>query len=595
MGTNFENKGAFAVVVVVAASNSLNQAAANYVCDGVDDEVEINLALNAAATLGGIVQLLDGLFNTGHPIVLPSVYTYAPALCSGITLCGQGKGTVIKLQDNSDCNVIEVGDGAQHSEGLRVMDLFIDGNKTHQGAGSWHGVRMIDDNIAVELIRVEVISCHGSGFLGHDCRFSKIINCYAGGCDEYGLYMMGSMYHSWVEGGLFAANGLDGIRIDAQRAVLSGTDCTSNIGGGIHLTNNYATVDGCRLWDEAGTPTQTFGVHIDGGEYVTVTGCFVYNMNGYGIRISGTAYYNTITGNIIKKCTYGIASAGSYNTIVGNTTEQIGYFGIEINGPYHVVANNVISGPSQVNPYYGGIVLYTDADHTIVIGNICRKGAYANQPRYGVDVYAGATNCIVARNNLADSGTLQSIRDLSPDCVVYGRHSEVFMDVLAASTNHCGSWVGTGVAQEIVAGITQPDVPRNLTVSCTNNAAPSGNVVIEGVSAKGTPISETFTIVPGGTATGNRAFATISKITIPATVDGGSADTVSVGIGSKMGLADIIYAIADVYKVKKNNADWALANYTANATYDTVDVSTGGAIIAGEDFTIWYGTNLNIV
>lgn len=172
--------------------------------------------------------------------------------------------------------------------------------------------------------------------------------------------------------------------------------------------------------------------------------------------------------------------------------------------------------------------------------------------------------------------------------------SDLFMDVLAASTNHCGSWVGTGAEQEITAGITQPDISRNLTVSCTNNATPSGDVMIEGIDAKGNSISEAFTIVPGGTATGNEAFATISKITIPATVDGGSADTVDVGIGSKLGLSNVINATGDVYKVKKNNADWAAANYTVNATCDTVDVSTGGAITGGDDFTIFYKSNLNI-
>jgi hypothetical protein len=47
--------------------------------------------------------------------------------------------------------------------------------------------------------------------------------------------------------------------------------------------------------------------------------------------------------------------------------------------------------------------------------------------------------------------------------------------------------------------------------------------------------------------------------------------------------------------VKKNNADWPAASYTVDTTYDTVDVSTGGAIVGGDDFTIYYRSNLNIV
>ena len=43
----FENKGAMAATVVVAASDSLNKAAANYVCDGValdDDYFDISVS-----------------------------------------------------------------------------------------------------------------------------------------------------------------------------------------------------------------------------------------------------------------------------------------------------------------------------------------------------------------------------------------------------------------------------------------------------------------------------------------------------------------------------------------------------------------------
>ena len=49
----FENKGAMAATVVVAASDSLNKAAANYVCDGVDDDVEIQEAIDALPAGGG--------------------------------------------------------------------------------------------------------------------------------------------------------------------------------------------------------------------------------------------------------------------------------------------------------------------------------------------------------------------------------------------------------------------------------------------------------------------------------------------------------------------------------------------------------------
>ncbi len=60
----FENKGAMAATILVAASDSLNKAAANYVCDGVADNIEIQAAIDAVvAAGGGSVKLLDGLYQ----------------------------------------------------------------------------------------------------------------------------------------------------------------------------------------------------------------------------------------------------------------------------------------------------------------------------------------------------------------------------------------------------------------------------------------------------------------------------------------------------------------------------------------------------
>ena len=106
--------------------------------------------------------------------------------------------------------------------------------------------------------------------------------------------------------------------------------------------------------------------------------------------------------------------------------------------------------------------------------------------------------------------------------------------------------------------------------------------------------------MPGGTAYGDKAFATVSKITVPATVNGGGADTVTVGIGDKLGLSNVIYKTGDVYKVKVNNADktsefdMATDVDTDNGTVDMGSLAAGG-ITGGDDITIYYRSNLNII
>ena len=161
------------------------------------------------------------------------------------------------------------------------------------------------------------------------------------------------------------------------------------------------------------------------------------------------------------------------------------------------------------------------------------------------------------------------------------RPPEMFMDLLAASTTGVHAAVaGTGALQTITAAITNPDVPRNISVTTTNNAAPSGTVTITGKLANGQISTEDITISAGATAFGNKAFATVTSFTVPAGVT--AADTVAIGFSDKIGLSSL--SASSLFKVKENNAD-ATGTYSLNTTYKTVDLSV---INAGDDFTIWY-------
>lgn len=90
MSGAYENKGAMAATIVVAASDSLNKAAANYVCDGVADNVEIQAAIDALPVGGGKVVLLEGTY------VFAATVTRA---IDNITIQGQGRSTYISYDD----------------------------------------------------------------------------------------------------------------------------------------------------------------------------------------------------------------------------------------------------------------------------------------------------------------------------------------------------------------------------------------------------------------------------------------------------------------------------------------------------------------
>lgn len=92
----------------------------------------------------------------------------------------------------------------------------------------------------------------------------------------------------------------------------------------------------------------------------------------------------------------------------------------------------------------------------------------------------------------------------------------------------------TDAVQAIKTNITSPAAPRNVSV--TGNAAGiTGNVTVKGTNYAGDAISETIALSGTDTVAGNMAFATVTEIDLPVQTHVGT-DTVSVGIGSKLGL-----------------------------------------------------------
>jgi hypothetical protein len=159
-----------------------------------------------------------------------------------------------------------------------------------------------------------------------------------------------------------------------------------------------------------------------------------------------------------------------------------------------------------------------------------------------------------------------------------------FQDLLAADPDGIHAAItGTGGILEVTNGITNPDYARNISITTTNVAAPSGNVKITGI-VRGESENENIAIVAGGIAYGNKAYDTVTKITLPSTVTG--ADTVTVGFSDKIGLANPITSAGDVFKKKINNADaTSELSGKVSAVYHTVDCAT---IIANKDMELRY-------
>lgn len=100
-----------------------------------------------------------------------------------------------------------------------------------------------------------------------------------------------------------------------------------------------------------------------------------------------------------------------------------------------------------------------------------------------------------------------------------------------------------GEAQTIAEGLTQPPEPRNITATAAGieGDIKAIKVKVTGTNQAGQAITEelpAFTVNEEGTVEGSKAFASITKVEIPA--HDGEGATTSVGLGDKLGLGELL-------------------------------------------------------
>lgn len=143
--------------------------------------------------------------------------------------------------------------------------------------------------------------------------------------------------------------------------------------------------------------------------------------------------------------------------------------------------------------------------------------------------------------------------------------------VLAATT------LPTSGTTTVTTGITNPDVSRNVTI--TGNAVGiTGNVVVTGTNRLGVAITETIAASGTSTVAGNKAFKTVTSVQLP--TRNASGDTISVGSGSKLGLAR---------KLTENSVLVATLAGTRETTFPTIATSSS----AVESNTATLNSSLN--
>jgi hypothetical protein len=127
---------------------------------------------------------------------------------------------------------------------------------------------------------------------------------------------------------------------------------------------------------------------------------------------------------------------------------------------------------------------------------------------------------------------------------------------------------GTGNFTNVV----QPDYPRNIYLTFGGAPLTTCSVTITGINSLGASDTETSTSIVSVAL--NKAWASITSITLDSYTGGAGSSTIDVGHGVKFGLTSNLSAGADVFKVNMNNLNVAVSNHTVDTTYNTIVFQT---------------------
>lgn len=279
----------------------------DFLCDGIDDDVEINQAIQSLSMSGGEVLLLEGVYNITRSIVVDIDY---------ITLRGVSKDST-GFTCHSFADSTSSGAGLIYTTGDRITiaDLFI-----------WCAI----SNTKLHCVYAPNVPGYMVDVVIRDCNMSNNSDNTSTG---FGISLGSSV----------------------QCGIMNCTIIYCNIGikaGGSETTINNCKISSTEKGMVLGSRTKVTNCDIDAnqesissnGDYVSVTNstlqAIVKLANSYWVNISQCAFQN-----------HGISIVNCKNLVISNNTiEQVTGVNIALELTHHSnIIGNVIGHPNQLS------------------------------------------------------------------------------------------------------------------------------------------------------------------------------------------------------------------------------------------------------
>ena len=202
----------------------------DYVCDGVDDQIEINQAIDSLPDSGGEIHLSRGIFNISNPIFIRK----------RIKLVGEGKGitldrnnvnnggTTLLSELTGGCIIlIQKSDTLSDIKGITLSDFQIVGAGINVENNFCNGINVTTYTDCVTLERLAICHCFYGLFVDQSATVDdiSITNCDFQR-DSCGIYIYGQGWQTRIENNIFwdmsGREATSGIVLSAGKNIVSG-------------------------------------------------------------------------------------------------------------------------------------------------------------------------------------------------------------------------------------------------------------------------------------------------------------------------------------------------------------------------------------
>lgn len=373
-----------------------------WMCDGTDDDVPIQAAVDAASlagTLGGgLVDLSLGSFSIETLITIPS----------NVTVRGAGWNTVLRVAAGADVGVFKNADPSGGNSNIVVENLRVEGNKANQGAAACRGVWFskvtrgrVSGVWANDFQGAGATATRGIGIYIDNSSYIIVENCYASdnlydnisvrngsahcvvtncvataAVNGQGIQVYDADDHV-ISGNVCQDNGQNGITVHrGSRINILGNLCYSNDQSGIRILSDASENSSeCNVSGNTCNDNTWYGINLDrsgGGETSNclVNGNVVFENTLSGIFVDSFSDRITINDNFVYlNVQHGIrVEGGSYYIISGNHCRRNGntFHDIAMLGNHSIITNNLCVSTGGMSET--GIYL-SNADYTVVQGN----------------------------------------------------------------------------------------------------------------------------------------------------------------------------------------------------------------------------------